>query len=220
MTCPNCGATVADNRRFCGKCGTSLTTETAPGAAAQGLPGAPPSTWGTGGALAPPPPAAAPPPGAAPTGPTDPFAPPDLNPPPYAPPGYSAPPPGYPQEQAGYGPPPGYPPAGYPPPPGYPPPGYAGAPPPPGAWAPYGYAPTQTNGLSVASLVLGLIGWTFCGIGSVVAIVLGFAARNQIKSSGGRQIGSGMATAGITLGFIGAGFWLFVFLVNLVDNTH
>jgi hypothetical protein len=68
--------------------------------------------------------------------------------------------------------------------------------------------------------VLGLIGWTFCGLGSVVAIVLGFAARGQIKRSGNRQIGSGMATAGITLGFIGAGFWLFVFLINLVDNTN
>jgi hypothetical protein len=217
MTCPNCGATAADNRRFCGKCGTALTTNTPPDPAAEVPPVPPgnqPSMWGTGGAVAPPQPA----PtftGATPPDPTDPFAPPNLVPP-YAAPGYPAPQTGS-LPPAGYGPPPGYP----PPPAGYgPPPGYPGGPPAPGAWAPYGYAPTQTNGLAVASLVLGLIGWTFCGIGSVVAIVLGFAARGQIKSSGGRQIGSGMATAGITLGFVGAGFWLFVFLVNLVDNTH
>jgi hypothetical protein len=206
---------VADNRRFCGKCGTALTVDASAGASAAPPPspyGAPPSTWGTGGALAPPPAGypPPPPPGGQPAASGDPFAPPDLTPPGgYPPPG---PPPGY-------GPPPGSPP-GYGPPPGYagaPPPGYPGAP--PGAWGPYGYAPTQTNGLAVASFVLGLVGWIFCGIGSVVAILLGFTARGQINKSYGRQIGSGMATAGIVLGFVGAAFWLFVFLVNLVDNT-
>jgi len=42
-----------------------------------------------------------------------------------------------------------------------------------------------------------------CGVGSIVAVVLGFIARNQIKMSGGRESGDGMAKAGIILGFIG-----------------
>lgn len=56
-----------------------------------------------------------------------------------------------------------------------------------------------TNNLAVASLVLSIIGLC-CGIGSIVGIVLGFVARNQIKTSG--QSGDGMALAGIIIGFV------------------
>jgi len=64
--------------------------------------------------------------------------------------------------------------------------------------------------------VLGLGGWLLCGVGSVVAIVLGFVSRNQIKRSWGRQTGSGFATAGIILGFIGASFWIAALVLDLV----
>jgi len=47
------------------------------------------------------------------------------------------------------------------------------------------------------------VGWLVCGVGSIVAVVLGFIARNQIKMSGGRETGDGMAKTGIILGFIG-----------------
>jgi hypothetical protein len=63
------------------------------------------------------------------------------------------------------------------------------------------YGPT-TNGLAVASMILGITGWLTCGVGAVVAVVLGFIAHSQIKSSQGRQKGSGMAIAGIILGFV------------------
>ena len=207
MTCPNCGAAVADNRRFCGKCGTALTASE--GAAAPTAPpeytgpaGVPPSAWGvasTPGAIADPQPA---PP--APAAPSDPFAPPDLSPPPGygAPPGY--PPPGYP--------PPGYPPPGYAPQ-GYPPPGYGAGPP---GWSGYGPPPVHSNGFAIASLVLGIVGWPFCGIGSVLAIIFGFLARDQIRRSNGTQTGGGMALAGIILGFLGAGFWILGLIGNLV----
>ena len=56
----------------------------------------------------------------------------------------------------------------------------------------------STNGLSIASLVLGIV-W-FLGIGSVLAVIFGFVARRQIRASGGRQTGEGMALAGIILG--------------------
>jgi hypothetical protein len=41
------------------------------------------------------------------------------------------------------------------------------------------------------------------GIGAVLALVFGYRARTQIKNSAGRQTGSGLATAGIILGWIG-----------------
>ena len=175
MTCPNCGAAVAENRRFCGKCGTDLSPEASsasappPPFASAPAPSAP-SAWGN----APAPPPAAPPGGTAgsPATSADPFAPPDLNP------GY--PPPQWPQPQAGYPPPPAGGPGGYPPP-QYSQPG-AGYPAAGSGWAGYGYPAVQTSGLAIASLVLGLIGWAFCGIGSVLAIVFGFIARGQIRA--------------------------------------
>jgi len=72
---------------------------------------------------------------------------------------------------------------------------------------PYSAAPkTGTNGLAIASLVCGIAGCFT--ITAIVAVVLGFVARNQIEQSWGTQQGSGMALAGIILGFvwIGLGF--------------
>lgn len=65
--------------------------------------------------------------------------------------------------------------------------------PPPAANAP-------NNQLAVWSLVASCVG-LLCGIGSIIGIVLGFVAKNQIKESGGTQGGDGLATAGIVIGF-------------------
>jgi hypothetical protein len=104
--------------------------------------------------------------------------------------------------------------AGSPPPaPPYFAPSYA---PPPG----YGPPPVgqTTNGLSVASMVLGVV-WVF-GIGSILAVIFGFVARKQIKDSGGRQSGGGMALAGIILGFVGvASLILWIVLVIAVTTS-
>ena len=60
----------------------------------------------------------------------------------------------------------------------------------------YGYPgppqPAGTNGLAIASLVVSF----FC---SIVGIILGFVALNQIKRTG--QGGRGLAIAGIVIGF-------------------
>jgi hypothetical protein len=48
-------------------------------------------------------------------------------------------------------------------------------------------------------MVLGIV-WMY-GIGSVLALVFGYQARNQIHASGGRETGRGMAVAGIVLGW-------------------
>ncbi len=56
-----------------------------------------------------------------------------------------------------------------------------------------------TNGLSTASLVLGIVWIT--GLGSLLAIIFGHIAHRQIKENG--QRGRGMATAGLILGYLG-----------------
>ena len=84
----------------------------------------------------------------------------------------------------------------------YPPGGHQpGAPSPPNQ---YRYVSQVTNGKATASLVLGIIGLVACPIiCSVLAIILGYSARNEIAASGGWQTGESSATAGIVLGWIG-----------------
>jgi Domain of unknown function (DUF4190)/Domain of unknown function (DUF1707) len=78
------------------------------------------------------------------------------------------------------------------------------APPPPAPVYPYPppYEPPRysTNGLAVGSLVAALL-WFFW-IGSVAAIVFGHVALSQIKNSEGRQTGTGMAVAGLVMGYL------------------
>ena len=48
------------------------------------------------------------------------------------------------------------------------------------------YRTVKTNGLAVASMVLGIL-WIYW-IGSVLALVFGYVARNQSDGSGGRGV--------------------------------
>jgi Domain of unknown function (DUF4190) len=64
----------------------------------------------------------------------------------------------------------------------------------------------STNGLAIASMVLGIL-WIYW-IGSILALVFGYVAKGQIARSGGQQGGRGMAIAGIVLGWIGIGILL------------
>jgi hypothetical protein len=66
--------------------------------------------------------------------------------------------------------------------------------------APYQPPRYSTNGLAVASLIAGLC-WFFW-VGSIAAVVFGHVAINQIKNSGGRETGTGMAIAGLVLGYL------------------
>jgi hypothetical protein len=73
----------------------------------------------------------------------------------------------------------------------------------PGGGPPVPLVPPKNNSLAIASLI--------CGVGQVMlwplitipAIVLGHIARRQIRQTG--EAGSGMATAGLILGYVGAG---------------
>lgn len=140
--------------------------------------------------------------------------------PPWEPPAAEYPPEPYPPlgyPPPGYGPPPGYPPPGYGPP-GYGPPGYG---PPAYPGYPEGYyggpdyrVSAGTNGLAIASLIASFTGFFCCVIGSVLAIVLGAVALNQIKQT--RQEGYGLAVTGIVIG-VGT---LVVFLIIAMFSIH
>ena len=66
-----------------------------------------------------------------------------------------------------------------------------------------GYAPMApaagTNGLAIASLVLGIL-WVWW-IGSVLAVIFGHIAISQVGKT--NQGGRGLAIAGLVLGYIG-----------------
>lgn len=105
----------------------------------------------------------------------------------------------YPDTAYAPNPPAGYPPAGHPVP-----------------YSPYGWrAPVPTNGLAVASMVLGIL-WMFW-IGSILAVVFGHVARGQIRRSG--ESGDGMAVAGIVLGWIGVGLLVLGIVGSVASGT-
>ena len=74
----------------------------------------------------------------------------------------------------------------------------------------------RTNGMAIASLVLGIV-WIWW-IGSILALVFGYIARQQIRDSGGLQKGGGMALAGIILGWIGVGLLALFIVVALAAS--
>jgi len=109
------------------------------------------------------------------------------------------PPPGAGLQPGGAAPPP--------PPYGQQPAAYPLQAPPPGAPYGPGHYPVMAqanNGKATASLVLGIVGLFICPIVcSVLAIILGYTAKNEIAASGGWQTGESNARAGIILGWIG-----------------
>jgi hypothetical protein len=92
-------------------------------------------------------------------------------------------------------------------------------PPPMPAPPPYGYQPqpyaypVKSNGFAIASLVLGIC-WIWW-LGSVLAVVFGHVALNQISKSQGRESGQGMAVAGLVLGYLGVATLAIVLLVGI-----
>ena len=82
---------------------------------------------------------------------------------------------------------------------------------------PYPYAPPvqrHTNGLAIASLVLGIT-WIWW-IGSLLAVIFGIVALRQIEESNETPTGRGMAIAGLVLGFVGLAIVGFIILVMIV----
>lgn len=61
----------------------------------------------------------------------------------------------------------------------------------------------ETNTLAIVSLVASIASWIIIpGLGSIIGVICGIMARNQIKTSAGRQTGDGLALGGIIVGGI------------------
>ena len=86
---------------------------------------------------------------------------------------------------------------------------------------PTGAAPTtaayrQTEGLAVASLVLGLAGLFVCPvICSIIAVVVGYQARRKLRDDPTLD-GEGLAKAGIILGWVGTALGIVVIVGIIV----
>jgi len=131
-----------------------------------------------------------------------------------------------------------------PPPPGMPPPPGAQAPPPGQAWVPPGppagppgmpppgYVPVarkNTDGLAVASLIMGIVGFLLgciLPVTGVLAVVFGYMGRRRIDESNGALEGDSFCTAGIILGFIQIGItvligiiWAIIAIIAATSNA-
>lgn len=91
-----------------------------------------------------------------------------------------------------------------------------------------GYAGQRTDGLAIASLVVGIIS-IFCSIlclGIVLgptAAIMGFISRQRIATSGGVLGGGTMALAGLILGVVGfvcgvIAFFLWIYAGSLTNS--
>ena len=61
----------------------------------------------------------------------------------------------------------------------------------------------STSGWAIFSLISGILAWVgVFGLGGLAAVIGGYIAKSQIRSSGGRLTGDGMATTGLVLGWI------------------
>jgi hypothetical protein len=70
----------------------------------------------------------------------------------------------------------------------------------------------STNGLAIASMVLGIV-WIWW-IGSVLAVVFGHIALSQINQHPSQE-GKGMAIAGLVLGYVGLAFLVLFIIVGV-----
>ena len=92
---------------------------------------------------------------------------------------------------------------------------YTGVPP---AQRAYPYIPVESravNGMAITSMVLGIL-WIYW-IGSILALVFGYVALNQIKTR--NENGRGMAIAGVVLGWVGAGILVLVIIAGAASNS-
>ena len=86
---------------------------------------------------------------------------------------------------------------------------------------PQGYYPVPQpplNGLAVGSLSSSIAGLLFFPPATIAGVVMGHAARGQIRRTGHR--GDGVAISGLVIGYIGMAFWALVVLAIVVAAAH
>ena len=128
-------------------------------------------------------------------------------------------------------PPPGGQPPGFPPqgpggqPPGYPPQGPGGPLAPPPGYVPFAQdspgGGQRTNGLAVASLVLGIVGIILCVlfIPWILAIIFGSIAIKQCNNDP-TYTGKGLAIAGLVCGLVGGALVLLILVGGNSDFSY
>jgi Domain of unknown function (DUF4190) len=100
-----------------------------------------------------------------------------------------------------------------------PPPSSRQPPPPPGSPPPPGPSPAvevRLNGFAITSMVLGILG--MFGITALLAVIFGHLSLSQIKKAKGWQRGTGMALAGVIMGW--AYLAIFVLVVVFEPTTR
>ena len=90
--------------------------------------------------------------------------------------------------------------------------------------------PLPTSTLATVSMIAGILGFTFMPvIGSIVAIIAGYAARRETRAIPPQTSGDGMATAGIVMGWIQVGLGVvgiccfvayMVFILGVLGSSH
>jgi hypothetical protein len=114
------------------------------------------------------------------------------------------------------------------PPPPPPPMGGGFVPPPPGGYAPMsaGYAAPRSDGLAIASLIVGILSLV-CTLGCLgivlgpAAAIMGFVSRQRIATSGGALGGGTLALIGLVLGIVGfvaSVGWFFLILSGAITS--
>jgi hypothetical protein len=103
-------------------------------------------------------------------------------------------------------------------------------PPPPGGYIPAGagYAAQRTDGLAIASLIIGIVS-IVCSIGCLgivlgpTAAIMGFISRQRIATSGGAIGGGTLAIVGLILGVVGfvasVGWFFFIVVSGALNNS-
>jgi type IV pilus assembly protein PilA len=80
--------------------------------------------------------------------------------------------------------------------------------------------PTETvptSGKATASLILGILGLTiFSILTAIPAIIFGHMSRKEIRESGGRLKGEGMALAGMIMGYISTGLVVLIVPILII----
>jgi hypothetical protein len=90
-----------------------------------------------------------------------------------------------------------------------------------------GYAAPRTDGLAIASLVIGIVAipCSLACLGIIlgpVAAIMGFISRQRVSASGGTIGGGGMALAGLILGLVGfllSVVWFFYAVTHNAGTT-
>ncbi|WP_395751867.1 DUF4190 domain-containing protein [Prosthecobacter sp.] len=77
-----------------------------------------------------------------------------------------------------------------------------------------------TSGLAIASLICGILVFLTFGLAGLPAVILGHLGLSKIRKSGGALKGSGMAIAGLVMGYLGFGLTIIAVLASLAVPVY